>query len=213
MAEGCLLPFPTDASKSQISKRKQGSRGQGATVPGGDATQQQEPTTPENGSPGQQPAGSRDEPEETMRLPIPTSAAATEKVSAERTNGADAVLSNLAAPTPGDADDARLSAPANQGCISLAHTSSSAHPEVDGAALGAVTYDEFEPLPLAQNTGRRSLHFDTFDAALDEFFAKVWLHKHLVVASSWKDKYCNIVLSCLVARGLADLGSNVHCSR
>ena len=32
---------------------------------------------------------------------------------------------------------------------------------------------EFDPLPLRQHAGKPSLAFDTFDAALDAFFAKV----------------------------------------
>ena len=31
---------------------------------------------------------------------------------------------------------------------------------------------EFDPLPLKQHAGKPSLAFDTFDAALDAFFAK-----------------------------------------
>ena len=33
-------------------------------------------------------------------------------------------------------------------------------------------FQEFDPLPLAQHAGKPSLAFDTFDAALDAFFAK-----------------------------------------
>lgn len=34
-------------------------------------------------------------------------------------------------------------------------------------------YDEFDPLPLKQHEHKQAIVFDTFDAALDEFFAKV----------------------------------------
>ena len=36
-------------------------------------------------------------------------------------------------------------------------------------------YDDFDALPLRQNEGKSVLAFDTFDAALDEFFAKARL--------------------------------------
>lgn len=36
-----------------------------------------------------------------------------------------------------------------------------------------LVYDEFEPLALAQHAARPSRKFETFDAALDEFFSKV----------------------------------------
>lgn len=36
-------------------------------------------------------------------------------------------------------------------------------------------FEEFDPLALAQHAGKPALHFETFDAALDAFFAKVWL--------------------------------------
>ena len=38
-----------------------------------------------------------------------------------------------------------------------------------------LVYDNFDALPLRQNEGKSVLRFDTFDAALDEFFAKVRL--------------------------------------
>ena len=34
-------------------------------------------------------------------------------------------------------------------------------------------YDEFDALPLKQNEGKSIIEFDTLDAALDEFYAKV----------------------------------------
>ena len=36
-------------------------------------------------------------------------------------------------------------------------------------------YESYDPLRLKQNEGRELLAFPTFDAALDEFFAKVEL--------------------------------------
>lgn len=39
-------------------------------------------------------------------------------------------------------------------------------------------YDEFDALPLKQNEGKSILEFDTLDAALDEFYAKVSLQPH-----------------------------------
>jgi hypothetical protein len=34
-------------------------------------------------------------------------------------------------------------------------------------------YDDFNPLQLQQKAGQPALEFDTFDAALDEFYSKV----------------------------------------
>ena len=48
-------------------------------------------------------------------------------------------------------------------------------PEDESAPL---VYDDFDALPLRQNEGKSVLAFDTFDAALDEFFAKAGLPDH-----------------------------------
>ena len=51
------------------------------------------------------------------------------------------------------------------------------------AALEALppgtAYVDFDPLPLQQKAGRHVLEFETFDAALDEFFSKARLHARL----------------------------------
>ncbi len=40
-------------------------------------------------------------------------------------------------------------------------------------------YEDFDPLLLKQNEGLQKLEFETVDAALDEFFARVMLSWHI----------------------------------
>lgn len=39
--------------------------------------------------------------------------------------------------------------------------------------LEGIVYEDFDPLLLKQNEAAQKLEFETYDAALDEFFAKV----------------------------------------
>lgn len=39
--------------------------------------------------------------------------------------------------------------------------------------LEGIVYEDFDPLLLKQNEGLQKLEFETYDAALDEFYAKV----------------------------------------
>ena len=41
--------------------------------------------------------------------------------------------------------------------------------------LEGIVYEDFDPLLLKQNEGLQKLEFETYDAALDEFYAKVML--------------------------------------
>lgn len=43
----------------------------------------------------------------------------------------------------------------------------------------SLVYESYDPLRLKQNEGQELLPFPTFDAALDEFYAKVCLHLHM----------------------------------
>lgn len=47
--------------------------------------------------------------------------------------------------------------------------------------LEGVVYEDFDPLLLKQNESLQKLEFDTYDAALDEFYAKVSNHVHFVL--------------------------------
>ncbi len=52
----------------------------------------------------------------------------------------------------------------------------------NGKLDDGLVYESYDPLRLQQNEGRELLPFPTFDAALDEFYAKVRAHsrpKHL----------------------------------
>jgi len=40
-------------------------------------------------------------------------------------------------------------------------------------------YEDFDPLLLKQNEGLQKLEFETYDAALDEFYARVTLSWHI----------------------------------
>lgn len=40
-------------------------------------------------------------------------------------------------------------------------------------------YEDFDPLLLKQNEGLQKLEFETYDAALDEFYARVMLSWHI----------------------------------
>ena len=41
--------------------------------------------------------------------------------------------------------------------------------------LEGIVYEDFDPLLLKQNEGLQKLEFETYDSALDEFYAKVML--------------------------------------
>ena len=45
--------------------------------------------------------------------------------------------------------------------------------EANGRPDDGLVYESYDPLRLKQNEGRELLPFPTFDAALDEFYAKV----------------------------------------
>jgi hypothetical protein len=47
--------------------------------------------------------------------------------------------------------------------------------EAPDASGKGVIYDSFDPLILQQNAGQEFLSFPTYNAALDEFYAKVTL--------------------------------------
>ena len=46
----------------------------------------------------------------------------------------------------------------------------------NGKLDDGLVYESYDPLRLQQNEGRELLPFPTFDAALDEFYAKVRAH-------------------------------------
>jgi hypothetical protein len=45
--------------------------------------------------------------------------------------------------------------------------------------LEGIVYEDFDPLLLKQNEGLQKLEFETYDAALDEFYARVMLSWHI----------------------------------
>ena len=48
-------------------------------------------------------------------------------------------------------------------------------PPADDAAEEDKVYEDFDPLLMQQHAVRSHMQFDTFDAAVDEFFSKVWI--------------------------------------
>ena len=46
-------------------------------------------------------------------------------------------------------------------------------------------YEDFDPLLLKQNGGLQKLEFETYDAALDEFYARVMLSWHIQMFMSF----------------------------
>ena len=63
-------------------------------------------------------------------------------------------------------------------------------------------YDEFDALPLKQNEGKSILEFDTLDAALDEFYAKVSLQSHSI--AFW------YILTCVYGPHLGTLFADIE---
>lgn len=69
-------------------------------------------------------------------------------------------------------DSRKKRAAAAEAAAAAGEAAAAPRPPPDANEEGLV-YDEFEALPLAQHAARPHRKFDTFDAALDEFFSKV----------------------------------------